>query len=491
MKRYLLLLFNLILVTAALAQDEAAVQSFSLDECISYALENSVTVKNTTIDEQIAKSKVKETRGIGLPQIDGSVSVTHNEKLPRFFGTRQGLYGFAAPLDENGEKIPYDEFLPGLKDDDVVAGQNFFQLQNSGNANIALTQIIFNGSYLVGLQAANAYRNLAIKSSNQSKEQVVQQVTKAYYGVVINKDRMKLFDTNIARVDSLLKNTKALFDNGFAESIDVDRIKVSLNNLIAERDKFYNLQTLSVELLKFQMNYPMDKNIEVKDDISTLQVDESVLDNYKVDFDYSQRSDYQLLEANKRLQELNLKNTYAASLPSLAGFLNYGWSTQSGTFGGLFKTESNISDGPLIGPDKWYPVSSLGLSLNVPIFSGLQRTYKVQQARLELLKTQNNYTSLKSGIDLEVKQSSITYLNAIKTMKAQEENRKLAENIARITKIKYEQGVGSNIEVIDAESSLKEAQINYYNSLYEALLAKVDLDKAYGKLQPPSTTEKK
>jgi outer membrane protein TolC len=303
---------------------------------------------------------------------------------------------------------------------------------------------------------------------------------------------MNLFDNNIARVESLLKTTKALNENGFAESIDVDRIQVTLNNLVAERDKFYNLQELTLHLLKFQMNYPMDQPLDVAGDIASLQVDEGVLKNYELDWDHKQRSDYSLLEASRNLQELDVKNKFSSALPSLSAFANLGYTTQSPNIGGLFKTNTTgVPDAEGIGPDKWYSFSTFGVSLNVPIFSGLQRSYRLQQAKINLMKIENNFTSLKSAIDLEVKQAAIGYLNAIKSLESQRANTKLAENIARITKIKYEEGVGSNLEVIEAEAALKEAQVNYYNALYDALITKVDLDKAYGKLMPAQTEESK
>jgi outer membrane protein len=478
---YRILVFALMLPVFGMAQQNQPSQVFTLEQCVTYAIENSVNVKNAVIDEKIAGARVKETRGIGLPQVDASVSLMHNEKLPRFF--LKYVEGAPSIVDLSG--------TPGVQSGDVVAMQNFFQLPSSGNAGLTISQILFNSSYLVGLKAASTYRELSERTTEQTKEQAVQQVTKAYYGVLINKDRMQLFDNNIERVESLLKTTTALHENGFAESIDVDRIKVTLNNLKSERDKFYNLQELSLQLLKFQMNFPMDQSLEVTGDIASLQVDENLLNNYSLDWDYAKRSDYRLLETNKRLLELDVKNKYSSSLPSLVAFANLGYSTQSPNISGLFKTETNISDDGQIGPDKWYPTSSFGVTLNVPLFSGLQRGYKIQQARLSLMKIDNGFTSLKSAIDLEIKQSAISYLNAIKSLKSQEENRKLAENIARVTKIKYEQGVGSNIEVIEAESSLKESQINYYNALYDALVAKVDLDKAYGKLAPSTSQENK
>lgn len=482
MKRlYLVLLTISVSASLAGAQEKKPAQAFTLEQCISYALENSINVKNAVIDERIAQAKVKETRGIGLPQVDGSASVLHNSQLPRFF-QRYSEGGFSF--------FPQTE---GVQVGDVMAGQNIFQLKSAADASIGVTQLLFNGSYLVGLQAANTYRELSVKTTNQSKEQTIQQVTKAFYAVLVNRDRLVLFDNNIARVDTLLRNTKALFENGFAEKIDVDRVQVTFNNLVAERNKFFDMNAVILQLLKLQMMYPQDQDIEVVGNLSDYPVDENILSTYSAEWDYSKRTDYSIMETNRKLQALDLKNKYAESMPSLAAFAKIGYSTQSADIAGLFKTETNQNAdySPGYGPDKWYPYSNFGLSLNVPIFSGLQRTYKIQQSKLSMEKIENGFKSMEAAIDVEVKQTAIVFLNAIRTVKSQEENRVLAEGVARVTKIKYEQGVGSNIEVIDAETSLREAQTNYYNALYDALVAKVDLDKAYGKLNPANSTEQK
>ena len=473
MKRFLPLVI-LLLSTAALAQETS--QSFTLDQCIEYALKNSINVQNSVLDEQIASAKVRETIGLGLPQISADASVVYNPKLQRFFSTYTGSGGFLGDLSS----------VPGLQPGDVVAARNFFQLQSSGSGSIGINQLIFNGSYLVGLQASSVYKDLAVKQGIQTKEQIIQQVMKAYYGVLINKERIGLFANNIARVDSLLRNTKALNQNGFAEGIDVDRIQVTLNNLLSERNKFLNLNELGIEILKFQMNYPMEKPLEVIGNINEVQVDTN-LDHYKDNWDYKTRPDYQVLETNRKLQELNVKNQVAAFMPSLNAFANLGYSTQSPTVGGLFKTNTQIEDFGTLGPDKWYNYSQVGVSLNVPIFSGMQRHYRLQQQKLTLLKVENGFKSLKNGIDLEIKQSSLIFENAITTLQSQRENMDLAANVARITKIKYEQGVGSNIEVIDAENSLRQSQTNYYGAMFDAMVAKVDLDKAYGKLIPSNS----
>ena len=444
--------------------------SFTLEQCIEYALQNSINVKNANLDQRIAAAKVKETIGLGLPQVSVNASLGNNPTLQRFFTTYTPDGGF---VDLSG--------VPGIQPGDVVGAKNFFQLQSNGSASATLNQLIFNGSYIVGLQAANTYKDLALKTSNQTKEQIVQQVMKAYYGVLINRERTELFANNIARVDSLLRNTKALNQNGFTEEIDVDRIQVTLNNLVTERYKFLKLNDLGLELLKFQMNYPMDQTITVVGDIKEVQVDTN-LDRYKENWDYTARPDYQVLEVNKKLQQLNIKNQYAGALPSINAFATLGYSTQSSNVSGLFRTESNIEEAGGIGPDKWYNFSQIGVSLNVPLFTGLQRHQKTQQEKLTLLKVENGFKSLKNGIDLEISQASIQFENAINTLKSQKENMDLAGKVANVTKIKYEQGVGTNLEVVDAENSLRQSQTNYYTALFDAMVAKVDLDKAYGKL---------
>lgn len=477
---YLLTWLAFSLVTAGRSYAQQSTPSaFTLDQCIEYALQNSINVQNATLDQRIAAAKVKETIGLGLPQISADVSVVHNQKLQRFFSSYSTAQGFAGK-DANGNP---NLDIPGLNPNDILASQNFFQLKSSGNASLSINQLIFNGSYLVGLQAASAYRDLALKTSNQTKEQIVQQVTKAYYGVLINKERIELFANNIARVDSLLRNTKALNQNGFAEGIDVDRIQVTLNNLKAESDKFKKLNELGLELLKFQMNYPLNEPIQVIGNIQDAKVNAD-LKSYEQDWNYKNRPDYLVLEVNRRLQELNIKNQYAAAVPSINAFANLGYSTQSRDVSGIFKTSTNLDDNGAVGPDKWYNFSQFGVRMDIPIFSGLQRHHKLQQEKLTLLKVENGFRNLKQGIDLETKQASINFENAITSLTAQKENMNLASNIARITKIKYEQGVGSNLEVVDAENSLRQAQTNYYSALFDAMIAKVDLDKAYGKLIP-------
>jgi len=486
MKRLYILIIavSLTILANGQTQDQKVSGPMTLEQCIEYALQNAISAQNAIVDQRIAAAKVKETIGIGLPQVSGLASVQNNYNLRRFFTAYNPNGGFIN-LGDN----------PGIATGTVIAAPNFFQLKNSADIGITINQLLFNGSYLVGLKASSTYKELSAKAANQTREQIVMQVTKAYYAVLINKERASLFTSNIARVDTLLRNTKALNTNGLAEEIDVDRIQVTYNNLLAERDKFLNLNDLGMELLKFQMNYPMDQPIDVAGNIEDVKV-EATITTYKEGFDYSQRPDFQVLQVNRRAQELVIKNQYAGALPVLGAVANLGYFTQSPDIAGLFSTNSDFSNASdavkaNFGTDKYYGYSLFGVNLSMNIFTGFQRHYRIQQEKLNLAKIDNNFRGLKNVIDLEVKQASVNFDNAIKSLTAQTANMELAGKVARVTKIKYQQGVGSNLEVVDAENSLRTAQTNYYSALFDAMVAKTDLEKAFGRLVPSSSSQSK
>jgi outer membrane protein len=455
------------------ARIATAQNSFTLEQCVDYALKNAISVQNAQLDEKISIAKVKEVTGLGMPQIDGTISVSHNQKLNRFFS----MY--------SDQSFFFPDPIAGVNNGDVVSAQNFFQLKSSGNAGITINQLIFSGSYFVGLEAAKAVKELSVKDTNQTRVEIIDAVTKAYYLVLINRELVKNFNSNIGRLDTLLRNTKALNQNGFAESIDVDRIQVNYNNLITSRENFERSQALMLDLLKFQMNYPLTDPISIEG--SMANVDPVIsLSDYSASWDYSARPDFQAIEVNRKLQTLNIKNYYAQALPSIGAFANLGYSTQSTNIGGIFKTNTNLEDNGMVGPDKWYGYSLFGVQLSMPIFGGFQLKYKIQQEKLTLQKIDNSIKAIKSSIDIDIRNTMIAYQNAIKSMQSQKENMELSAKVARVTKIKYEQGVGSNTEVLDAENALIQSQVNYYSALYDAMSAKVNLDKAYGKLLPES-----
>jgi outer membrane protein TolC len=450
--RYVSLLFLFILAKNAMAQNDTVM---SLKECVEYALKNSSTIQNARLDEYIAASKIGETRAIGLPQISAKANAVHNPELQRMFfkGDNQFLAGTPAFTGNPN---------------DVAAVPNFFMLPNSGEISATATQLIFSGAYIVGLQTSKIYAQLSSKASQKASIDVVEAVKKAYYMVLINKDRLESLNNNLSRLDTIFKQTQSLNKNGFVEKIDVSRLEVRYLNLLTEKQKFENMASLALALLKFQMGMPTNKGLQVNGSISELK--NMVNENLEMgNLDYNNRIEYSLLQTQKLLNRQNIRYLNSNSLPTLAAFGTYGFVRSDVKFLNLLKNQL-------------FSYSMVGLNLNVPIFDGMSKYYKKQQAKLEMKKTENAIANLEMAIDMQTTQAKLSYTNAIKTMKSLEKNLALSSEVARVSKVKYQEGVGSNLELINAESDLKDAQANYYDAIYQALVSLIDYQKAIGKL---------
>ncbi|MDP3468114.1 MAG: TolC family protein [Daejeonella sp.] len=440
--KYLTLILFLFSALHARAQLTDTVAHFNLQEAIEYAQRNQSAIQNAKIDEEIAANTVKQTIGIGLPQVSGNLNFNDFLKVPtnllpgEFFG-------------QPGTQVPVQ-----------------FGVKYQSAFGLEVNQLLFDGTYLVGLQASKTYRELSNKSLTRSRIETAVAVSKAYYSVLVSNEQLSLLDANLLRLKKSLNDTKALYANGFVEKIDVDRLTVLNNNLETERENVIRLLEFNVNLLKFQMGMSIQSKLTLKDSIAGLQVVQS-MDVYDEDA-YKNRIEYSLLETQKKLNELDLKRYKSQFLPSLSAFGSTSQSLQSNNFNTLF--------------DRSFPTTVIGFRLAVPILSGGIKLYQVRNAKLEILKTQNNLINLRNGISLEVEQAQTTYRNGLKSLENQNRNMELAQEVLRVTKIKYEQGVGSSIEVTSAETSLKEAQNNYINALYDLLINKVNMDKALGKI---------
>jgi outer membrane protein TolC len=443
--RSLMLLAILLSFLPLYAQDG----NFSLEQAVDYAIKHNLNIKNAQLDAISAEARIGEVKAAGLPQLTAAVSVTNNIIIPRFF-------------------LPANAFDPTAPADAPPAAVEFgIPWQGSASAN--LNQLIFSGSYFIGLKAAATYRELAQKSTTSSKVQVAESVTKAYYSAQVAEERAKLLDLNISRVDSLMRETKAMNASGFVELLDVNRLEVQINNLQTERQKVQNLIELSYALLKYQMGMPANEPIKLTDDINAVNVESLRTESANSDLNYENRIEYSLLNTQEKLAGLDLRNVRAGYLPSLSASVGYGYNAGYDKFSQLFT-------------DNWYNNMVLTVNLNIPIFDGFSKRYQINQKKIAIDKVKNNQTLLKQSIDLENNQASISIKNAFATLETQKRNLALAEEIVRVSKIKYKEGVGSNIEVINAESSLKEAQTNYFTALYDLMIAKVDLSRAKGEL---------
>ncbi len=422
-------------------------QSYSLKQAVDYAITHQVQVKNSQIDLQNAGAKINEIKAMGLPQVNGSLALTNNIVLQRAF-------------------IPAKIFNPAAADGELIAAK--FGVDNSGFASVGLSQLVFDGSYLLGLKASSVYKDLAVKSVTQSKQQVAENVTKAYYGILVNEKRQGLLALNVARLDTLLKETRELNKQGFVEKIDVQRLDVQANNLRTELENVNRLQELSYALLKFQMGFPMEESIRLSESLEKVEL-ATFNTNAAGDFNYANRIEYSILQTQENLAELDLKSIKAGYLPRLVLNANYGYNAGANAFSDLMTKQ-------------WFDNAAITVALQIPIFDGFSKKYKAVQSENNLQKVRQSYSLLKSSIDLQRSQASITMKNALESMKEQKANLDLANEISRVTRVKYQQGVGSNLEVLNAESSIKESQANYFTALYNALVAKVELEKANGTL---------
>ncbi len=440
--KYLTLILCLFCIINAKAQSTDTVAHFSLQEAIDYAQKNQSSIQNAKIDEEIAANTVKQTLGIGLPQVNGSVNFQDFLKVPTNLVPGE-IFG------QPGKLLPVQ-----------------FGVKYQSSFGLDLNQLLFDGTYLVGLQASKTYKELSSKSLKRSRIETAVAVTKAYYSVLVSNEQLNLLDANMLRLKKSLDDTKALFKNGFVEKIDVDRLTVLNNNLETERENVIRLLDLNVNLLKFQIGMSIKSKLTLKDSIAGLQVVQSIA--VSDTSAYKNRIEYSLLETQKKLNELDLKRYKSQFLPSLSAFGSTSQNLLANKFGSLF--------------DRSFPTTLIGFRLAVPIISGGIKLYQVRNAKLEILKTQNNLINLKNGISLEVEQAQTIYRNGLKSLENQNRNMELAQEVLRVTKIKYEQGVGSSIEVTTAETSLKEAQNNYINALYDLLINKVNMDRALGKI---------
>ncbi|MDN3547756.1 TolC family protein [Mucilaginibacter aquaedulcis] len=419
--------------------------NFSIQDCINYAYEHQDSVVNAKLDIKSAEYKVKETTGIGLPQVNGSASFQDYLKIPttlipgEFFGQPAGTF---VPLQ--------------------------FGVKYQSSVGVNASQILFDGSYLVGLKASKTYKELSTRNYTRSRIETNVKVTKAYYQVLVSNEQLRLLDANIKQLKQQLDETVQQNKQGFVEKIDVDRITVQYNNLVTNRENTVRLLGLNYQVLKFQMGMPIEFNLTLSNKLEDIQLDNVAELTTDTSF-YHNRIEYNLLETSKRLNELDLKLKKSHFLPTLSANASYVSSYQDNNFSNLYK--------------KTFPQSYVGLTLNVPIFSGGQRINQVRQSKIAVLKSQNDLEDAKNGLKLQANNATITYINGLQTLNNQKQNQTLAQEVLHVSKVKYQQGVGSSIEVTQAQTSLEDADNKYIQGLYDALISKVDLDKAYGRIK--------
>lgn len=436
----------LILATACSLRSSAQqTHAFSAKQSVDYALKNNVQIKNALINIEIQQQQNREITASAYPQVDGSLAVTNYLSLPtqllpgEFFGQPAGTY------------IPVR-----------------FGTKYNSTYGVNLRQILFDGQVFIGLKA----RKSAVLYSEQNvavaQEQVKSNVYKVYYQLVVGKNQIKVIDANIAMAEKLLHDTRELFKNGFQEQLDVDKVNVSISNLRTQKTMVENqLQTGNLAL-KYLMGLPVKDQLMLTDTLD----DRNLKDGIATDgsFRYEDRVEFQLQQTAAKLQAFNVKRYQVAYYPTLSLSGGYSSNAQRNKFNFLKSGEP------------WFATSFFTISLNVPIFDGFAKDARIKQAKLQLKQTENLMSDLRNSIENDVQTARVEIANAITTMDEQKRNMTLAQQVYDQTKLKYEQGLGSNLEITNAETEMVTAQNNYFSAVYDAIIARIDYLKAIGKL---------
>lgn len=441
-RNYGLLMISMLVVTAK-AQAQK-INSFSVQQAVDYAKQNSVQVKNAMIDILIQQQTNRDITSIALPQINGGGSVTDYLVIPTTLVPAQFFGGNAG------------EFAP------VKFGTKW-----TAGASLSASQLIFDGQVFIALKARNGTIDLQKAILGITEETIKANIYKIYYQLVLSKTQIELLDANIERLQKLNHDVTIMFDNGFTEKVDIDKLTVQVANLQTEKLKAQNMIRNGYAGLKLLMGMPVRDSLILTDQLTDEQIKEGVLESSQ--YNYKDRKDFQAAVITNKLNGLNVRRYKLTQIPTFALVGSYGVQAQRNKF-------------DFFGRGDWYHTSYVGLQMRVPIFNGLSIRAKIKEAQLQLKKTENQAEALKSSIDKEVDDAKNNFVTAISTMDFQKKNMALAEKVYNQTKKKYEIGTGSATEINTAQLDLKTAQTNYITALYDAIIAKVDFLRATGKL---------
>lgn len=435
MKKIVMLFCLLAIIASTNAQTTPT--ALSLEQAVTYALQHNTSLQNKKLDVDYAKGQVLETASIGLPQVNGKVDFNNNLILPVFV--------FPNPVTGRNEPIR--------------VGQNF-----STTAGISVSQLLFDGTYFLGLKAANQFVEMANQMENLSISQVKNTVVKSYYLALIAEENLKLIKANYIVINKTYEQTLAMYKTGFAEKLDADRLFIAKSNLETQIKSIENQVEVSLKMLKLNIGMDINSPISLSDNLEKLYESKEDLTASENDI-FKVRPEYKVLNKQQELNQLNLKRYKVSMVPTLSAFYNYQTST--------------YSDELQFNP--WFNTSMWGMTLKIPIFKGMNTKAQLDKVGVEILKTENEMANFKQLAGIEVYQAKNKYTLNMESLDLQKQNMNLAQEILNITSKKYENGLGSNLEVLTAQQELKTAQSNYLNAIYDVLVAKADLLKALGK----------
>lgn len=418
------------------------INEITLEKAKAYALEHAKSKLNSAYEIQKAELKVKEYLGVLLPQVNGDLSYTHFGKLPSSI-------------------IPSNTF-PGQTEDMQVA----FGTPNNVSANINLSQIIFNGSFLIGVKGAQEYVELTKKQTAIDEDEIINQVTRAYYTVLVTRENLSIIKKNRENLQKLIFETDQYYKNGFVEKLDVDRLKLSLTNLNTTITAIELQSKLSVTVLKFQMGMDLNQEIKVLGNLDEFLTNITITADSLADF--SNRNDVTLMNARINLQHTNVKRIKYEYLPSISGFATIGSQAQRQKFD-FFNFKQ-----------PWLNQRFFGFQVNVPIWDSYSRKRSIQGVEVGIKQIELAKEQMLDAYEIQFENAKTELISAFDAYNSYKSNIELAEEIYNTSKIKYKEGIGSSLELKSAEAELYTTQSNYLNALYRVLIAKQEINKLLG-----------
>ncbi|MDE3234585.1 MAG: TolC family protein [Bacteroidota bacterium] len=460
---WLVVLNSLLLAIPALAQNKK--YSLSADEAVAIAFKKITEIRNLQLDSVIQFQKNKEITGSALPQVNGTVSSSHYYGIPVTV-----LPDFLSPsiynvLNKEGVKDGSGNTIQVPSSFGTFPAQ--FGVPWTASAGFTVSQLLFQPDVFVGLKARSTSMKYVSGNIQVMKDSIKSNVYRSYYAVLIGEKRLAFLKDGVKRLEKLLYDQEVMYKNGFIERLDLDKTQVSLNNLRTTEMQVENGVSLGYAALKFAVGIAQKDTLVLVDTLSSSTVKKDIL-SYEA-FQYGDRPEYRLLSSVKTLQELDLERNKLQFIPTISAFWSYNKNAQRQQFDFFNKGD-------------WFTTNLVGINMSVPIWSSGQRIARINQSKFSLDKTNNSIDQLKQAIDLQQEVAKAQLVNALGSLDIQERNLELAERVYNTTKKKYEQGLGSSFELLQIEQSLEDAQSNYFQSLYDAVVAKVGLLKSIGKL---------
>ncbi|WP_294819855.1 TolC family protein [uncultured Flavobacterium sp.] len=437
--------FLMALLAVGSAAAQTAPRELTLKDAINYALENKAEAKKAKLSIENSEYQIQEVRARALPTISASGNLTYNPILQL-------------------NALPGDFFgAPGTT---ILAplGQEWVS-----TAGVNLNQTIFDMSVFTGLKAARSTREFYQVNAQLTEEQVIERVANNYYQVYVQRQQLSVIDSTYANTSQVRDIIKGQYDNGLAKKIDLDRMNVNLSNINTQRVQLKNALQLQENALKFYMGMPIETPImlpETEFSVTPLNLNETP--------DSTNRTEYQVLKKQERLLYFNKKSIQAAYFPTLSVTAGYNYIGQGPELPWFAKPSDGVY---------WSDFSTLGASINIPIFNGFGTRSRVRQATIELKNIEEDLKDTKLSLDLAFENAKTQINNSIVTINSQKENVKLAQEVLDDTQNNYQNGLATLTDLLDAETSYIEAQNNYTSALLDFKLAEVQLIKAKGELR--------